>query len=387
MQILYGMPRFGTISETFVGDLLSGLLDRGHRVTVACNRKRGPDSNRERLQVIDLGYTRRGIVARLRDSVGDADGAHRRKQERAARKLRARLARERFDAAYIDFGQSAAVLTPYLSRARIPFVVHFHGADITRGLSDKAYRRSLGTVFAEASGIVAASNHIRRLLVLEGAPVDKIKIVRLGYDLEGTKPLAWESRRQNLPGIAFLGRLEPKKHPVALVEAFNIVVKAVGNARLTLIGDGSEMPRVRERIDSLDLRDRVTLSGRLPRSEALNIVNNNWAYAQHSVTARDGDQEGFGVSIAEAAALGLPVVSTLHNGIPEQVVHGETGYLVREHDFEKMAEHLIELLTNPDLSERMGLAGQQNIDQICSTDRRIDAIESIFSEIASTDRP
>lgn len=81
------------------------------------------------------------------------------------------------------------------------------------------------------------------------------------------------------------------------------------------------------------------------------------------MTARSGDQEGFGISLAEAAALELPVVSTLHNGIPEQVINGETGFLVREHDYEAMAERLVHLLGTPDKAEKMGMAGSENIEE------------------------
>ena len=134
------------------------------------------------------------------------------------------------------------------------------------------------------------------------------------------------------------------------------------------------MAKVQKRIKSLKLEDSVKLCGALPHQEALSIINQHWLLAQHSVIALNGDQEGFPVGLAEGSALELPIVSTYHSGIPEQVIDGETGFLVREFDYETMAERMIKLLTNPDLAEQMGKAGRENITKICNTKRRVQQI-------------
>ena len=226
-------------------------------------------------------------------------------------------------------------------------------------------------MFADAAALIVASHHIRQLLILEGAPAAKIQVIRLGINLEGVMPLAWHERRKLPPSVVFMGRFTPKKHPVALIEAFALVKQQVPNAILTTIGDGPEMPRVKERIQRLKLTDSVSLCGELPRREALPIVNRHWVYAQHSVTAPSGDREGFGISLAEAAMLELPVVSTLHNGIPEQVLDGKTGFLVKEFDYETMADNIIKLLLDPDLATQMGKIGSQWIGELCQPDKTL----------------
>lgn len=147
-----------------------------------------------------------------------------------------------------------------------------------------------------------------------------------------------------------------------------------------MIGDGPEMGRVRQRISKLSLENSVKIYGELSRAEALAIVNEHWVFAQHSVTAATGDQEGFAISLAEAAALELPVVSTLHNGIPEQVIDGQTGFLVKEFDYEAMAEKIIKLLLNPSLAEQMGQAGRNNISQLCQMSKRVESIYDVLAE-------
>jgi glycosyltransferase involved in cell wall biosynthesis len=145
-----------------------------------------------------------------------------------------------------------------------------------------------------------------------------------------------------------------------------------------MIGDGEEMPRVKKRLETLNLANSVKLWGALPHQQALSIVNQQWLLAQHSVIALDGDQEGFPVGLAEGAALELPIVSTYHSGISEQVIDGKTGFLVREFDYETMAERMIELLTNPVLAQQMGKAGRENITKMCNTERRVNEILDIL---------
>ena len=101
---------------------------------------------------------------------------------------------------------------------------------------------------------------------------------------------------------------------------------------------------------------------------------------QHSVTATTGDQEGFPVSLAEAAAHGLPIVSTIHSGITENVINGETGYLVQEYDYETMAEKIICLINDPALAQKLGMNGRKHILELCKPGLRTEKIKTLLYE-------
>ena len=103
-------------------------------------------------------------------------------------------------------------------------------------------------------------------------------------------------------------------------------------------------------------------------------------FVQHSVTSSTGDQEGFPVALAEAAALGKAIVSTHHSGIVESVRHGDTGYLVQEHDYEKMAEYVLLLLSNPTRMKAMGEAGRRHIKEIAPPNYREDCIVKLIED-------
>ena len=399
MKIAYIVKNYGEISQTFVRDLAKGFVSEGHSVSIFCNENKNQhlfsnphnfDEIKETQfnQILQLFHqipqlTR--IIDRLNRLILQEEFRQQKlfeiTRKNATKKLIPVLKQYQPDVAFIDFGGAAVKAQSALEQLNIPFVVHFHACDITSNLNLTYYRQALPALFKATSALIVPSEHIKRLLILEGAsPEKKIHLVRLGINLEGLTPLSWQERTNSQPSIAFLGRFAPKKHPVALVEAFNLVQQQIPNAQLTMIGDGSEMPRVKKRIDQLNLANSVKLCGALPHQEALSIINRHWLLAQHSVIALDGDQEGFPVGLTEGAALELPIVSTYHSGIPEQVIDGKTGFLVREFDYETMAERMIKLLTNPDLAEQMGKAGRENITKICNTKRRVNQILDILEK-------
>src|SRR5207248_73103 len=86
------------------------------------------------------------------------------------------------------------------------------------------------------------------------------------------------------------------------------------------------------------------------------------AFVLPSVTAEDGDQEGTPVSLMEAQASGLPVLSTRHSGIPEVVRDGETGFLLPERDVAALAEKTLFLIEHPEICLRMGARGREHVE-------------------------
>ena len=305
-------------------------------------------------------------------------------------KLRLLLAKKKLDnlrqlpdVAYVEFLTTAIMTREFFEEKNIPYIVHVHGYDITSELNDPAYRKEIKKVFLSVKYIIAASYFIKRLLVLEGCPAEKIEVIRLGVDVDSISPLSWVERKKNRPSIVFLGRLTEKKNPIALLYAFDIVKKQIPEATLTIIGQGYMQKEIESRIETLSLKDSVVMLGALPREKSFSIMNKHWIYAQHSVTSVHGDKEGYAISPAEAAAHELPVVSTIHNGIPEHVINGKTGFLVPEFDYEKMAERMIELLRNPGLCEQMGKAGRENIKVLNDPRKRIDKIYSLLKKVSN----
>ena len=384
-SLFYVTSHYHGLSETFVTTLVTGLADLGWHVTVACEELHDGPSHPHVHPVQTQHRNLRNRLDRWRHTLSRNRRADPKswsiRRAAASRLFKPLILAARPKVALIDFGYNAVLALPMCKSHRIPMAVHFHGSDITSFLADQGYRSYLLELFEYASAFIVASNHIARLLILEGCPADKIRLVRLEAATDGVVGVDWSVRRLSPPSVAFLGRLTPKKNPVALVEAFALAKQAVPDATLTIIGSGEELARVKDRVSKLGLNESVELVPGCPRPEALRRLANHWVYAQHSVTAVRGDQEGFALSLAEAALLKMPVVSTWHNGIPEQIIDGETGYLVPEFDFPAMGQRLIQLLSDPLLCERLGANGRKRISELCPQGQRAIAVDQLLKTL------
>lgn len=385
MKIGYFTKSNISISETFIYDLIKGLEKKAELTCFSGERtvKNSPVNR----QIATGFFTFADILPFYAYKIGQLKG-----DLGYELKMRSRLALSNYmlskiqeadlpDVAYVDYLTAGVLLRAFFERNRIPYVVHVHGYDISAELKDPAYKKEIKKVFASAANIIVASHYIKRLLILEGCSAHKIFLARYGVDTQSITPISWEQRLESAPSIIFLGRLCEKKNPLALIHAFNLVHKKRADATLTIIGDGPLFSDVQQLIQSLQLENQVSLRGALPREESFPIMNKHWIYAQHSVTAVSGDKEGFAISPAEAAAHELAVVSTLHNGIPEHVIDGETGFLVPEFDYESMAERIITLIENPQLAREMGIKGRENISLLNEPKKRIESIYALLETI------
>jgi glycosyltransferase involved in cell wall biosynthesis len=127
------------------------------------------------------------------------------------------------------------------------------------------------------------------------------------------------------------------------------------------------------------LQDRVTLHGVQPSPVVADLMAKADIFLQHSATdPTNGDMEGLPVAILEAMARGLPVVSTRHAGIPEQVVEEETGFLVDEGDVDGMAKGILRLAIDPSLRQRMGQAGHRRAMENFTWEKNRDELRAVM---------
>lgn len=147
------------------------------------------------------------------------------------------------------------------------------------------------------------------------------------------------------PVILWAGRVVPVKNLPLLKLAFQLVRREMPHARLILAGTGGQLTN----------GENVELIESLPHDELRELYHTAAVYAHTS------NYEGFGLVLAEAAASGLPVVSTATDGAREIVLDGETGYLVPIGDVRTLAEKLLALLRNPERAAEMGKRGREHV--------------------------
>jgi glycosyltransferase involved in cell wall biosynthesis len=286
------------------------------------------------------------------------------------------------DLLYADYGWNGIYACEIAKRLDIPVIAHFHGFDASAAFRSNFYREKVRELLAQAARVIVPSEHLKRLLEIGCGRLGRIEVVPYGPDLTRLNRRRCAQRTMH-PSLLCLGRLTGKKNPLASLEAFALVKGIVPEAKLTMIGEGSERNLVENRIRTYGLSDSVKLVGAVKHDEALAIMAQHWVFLQHSVTSVDGDQEGLPVSILEACALGLPVITTIHSGIPEAITDGINGYLVREHDYVSMASRTCQLLQDSDLRSRMGRAGRKVVEQNFNLDVRVRRITALMEECQS----
>ena len=259
-----------------------------------------------------------------------------------------------------EFGPTAVRALGACQRTKIPLIAHFHGYDSSRRAILEEYHEDYCRVFVEAAAIVAVSRTMQQKLISMGAPVDKVFLNPCGVD---TSIFCGADPESAPPVLLAVGRFVDKKGPHLTILAFAETLRKQPEAKLRMIGDGPLVGPCQDLVEVLRLSDAVTFLGSQPHDVVVQEMRSARGFVQHSLEAFDGDCEGTPVGILEACACGLPVVSTQHAGIPDIVIHEETGFIVGERDVSGMAAHMCTLLDDPVRATRLGLAARRHIEQ------------------------
>jgi glycosyltransferase involved in cell wall biosynthesis len=169
-----------------------------------------------------------------------------------------------------------------------------------------------------------------------------------------------------------------KKGPLFTIEAFASIALKYPSARLDMVGDGPLRDQCQALIANRGLQNRAILHGEQDSDFVAALLQNACIFVQHSITSSDGDVESFGVSLVEAMAASVPVVTTKHNGFVDTVADGVTGILVEERDVSGMADAIERLLGNPSLGAAMGAAGRARVLERFTMESTADQLRSIM---------
>lgn len=343
MSLCLMTPLIGTVNETYIRRHATDLLP-GDTVVVATQQSpvkqwtvTGPTLF---LPPRCQAHSRPESLREERDQVGEFWERH---------KVRTVLGE------YLQFAVHYVDLAKQLG---IEFYAHGHGLDCSALLRQEewvARYRELN----EAAGVIVVSAKMKEALVSIGVRPDIVWRIPYGVDPQVVFP-----RPDRGASVRFLavGRLTGKKGPILLLESFRRALESAPGIELHLVGDGELLEATRQFIQAFSLERAVKLYGAQPPSVVQDLFRECDVFVQHSVVNEStGDEEGLPVVILEAMAAGLPVVSTIHAGIPEAVEHGATGFLVPERDVVGMADRMVELGSDYELRLAMGRKGSARI--------------------------
>lgn len=239
-------------------------------------------------------------------------------------------------------------------------VVFVHGEEVAQeAYSWLADRRRHKALHGADKIIVVSSFTAKVVQEKYEVPAGRVCCLPNGVDLEqfdcgllderANAPEALEK-----PYTFSCGRLVARKGFDILIEAWKRVTETLPHAQLVIGGEGPLESKLKARIKELHLEDNIRMLGWVP-NEALPIAYGNAdLFVMPNRTMDDGDTEGFGLVLLEAAAMGVPSIAGVDGGVPDAVMDGETGILVDSKGADEVAARIIELLTDDALRKRLG---------------------------------
>jgi colanic acid/amylovoran biosynthesis glycosyltransferase len=289
-----------------------------------------------------------------------------------------------------QFGTNGLIAAMYGKQLRLPVVTSFYGGDVGILLEPWAHLRQywyylLGkrALFAGTNMFLVLSCAMRDDLVKLGCPESKIRIHPNGVDLERFRPVLPKEKRGPITAI-MCGREVEKKGFSYGFRALLAARRAGIDLRVKwLPAPGPLGQALRAEIRELGLDAHVDILD--PASDPALVMRECDLILCPSVTAVNGDKEGVPTVLVEAAATGLPAVASLHAGIPEIVMAGETGLLYPERDIEGLTMGLIELARDDEKRARMGEAARRKVVEMYDARKLADTLETYYDELRELD--
>jgi colanic acid/amylovoran biosynthesis glycosyltransferase len=285
---------------------------------------------------------------------------------------------------HAQFGLSGALAMPLARSLQLPLIVHFRGADATlkddqvryTSINQWVYLQRREKLKQETRLFLTVSNFIKEALIAQKFPSEKVRVHYSGINIQEFTPDPAIPREQI---VLFVGRLTEKKGCEYLIQAMQRIQATRPNTHLVLIGDGPLLPSL-QTLAAQTLK-KYQFLGVQPASVVKQWMNRAYLLVAPSITAIQGDSEGLPNVVLEAQAMGLPVVSTLHAGIPEGVIHGETGFLAAERDAEQLASHCLTLIDDISLWQRFSQRGQGHVRENFDRAKQTVILEEIYRSI------
>lgn len=270
----------------------------------------------------------------------------------------------KFDIVHCHFG-TAGVFACALRRCGLlegKLITSFHGFDVNVKHFTKSYYKNLIRL---GDYYTVNTRYTLKKVIALGFPGDRIAIIHEGVNTERFHPKHRINLNDNIIRILTVGRLVAKKGTTYALDALEILQNQYGNNYkivFDIIGDGPLYYHLNEQVQQKGLKNVVTLHGAKNSNDVLQFLKIADIFVLPSVEAENGDSEGQALVLQEAQAMGIPVLSTFHNGIPEAVKNNVTGFLVSPGNSEELAAKLWELIINPNLRMQMGKNGRAFVE-------------------------
>lgn len=409
MRIAFVVASFPVLSETFILNQIVGLIERGDTVDIyALENGAEADTNRVHPDVKKYNLLERtyyvpkvptNYLLRLlkglwisaefyKDplvwwrSLNVSKYGSQAISLRLLYRAKSFVGKEPYDIIHCQFGTLAlmTIAMREIGAIKGKLVTSFRGYDISEFVQrygDDVYNR----LFATGDFFLTNCNYFKNRLINLGC--DRSKLIVLGSGIDCSK-FVYTARTMPANGrvqIVTTGRLVEKKGIEYCIRAIAKLAKIHPNIEYKIIGDGPLKAQLQQLINSLGINDKVKMLGWQRQQEVIDILSRTHIFMATSVTASDGNQDAPVNTLKEAMAMGIPVIGTLHGGIPELIEDGISGFLVPERDVDALADKLSLLVEQPQNWSNMGKAGRAYVKKHYDLNQLNDRLVEIYHQI------
>jgi colanic acid/amylovoran biosynthesis glycosyltransferase len=381
MGILYFGDDLSRPSVLWMRRMLEGLGD--DVAVLVTETDPGPDyASRYRTVVVRDGASL--ALWRILRRLGVVESIAR--TSKAVRQFLVALESDRVTAVLVHYITSAVAFRKVWQRSRKPVFVHCHGWDVTWNMRegpppgervhDRDYERRVREL-PDHVHFIANSLRTAERLRFVGIDDSRIHLKYLGVPVPKTLPE--RCYKAGEVTILYLGRLVDFKGPEVVIEAFSTACDRGLRGSLVLAGDGPSRAVCESARRRSAYADRIELLGAVDGATGERLRAKADIFTAHNrVGPESGQEEAFGVSIAEAMAAGIPVVTGSNGSLPEVVENGIQGILFEPGDVEAHADAFLKLADDPELRRAMGRAGWEHARNNFALEREISTLRSIL---------
>jgi colanic acid/amylovoran biosynthesis glycosyltransferase len=407
MKIAFIVNQFPALSETFILNQITGLLDRGHEVDIYAHSPRndpGVHADVEEYDLLKRTYYMTGITSMPRNKlyrfvkgigriaidlpkkpVAVLNSLNLLKFSKSAASLQLLfqiapfLNKGPYDIVQCHFGPSGilAITLKAVGAIHGQIVTTFHGTDISSYIQKKG-EHIYDDLFKTGDLFLCVSDRIKETLIKLGCDERKIIVHRCGVSTSKIVDHLHRSKTGDKIRLITIARLVEKKGVKYGIQSVARVLKKYPNIEYKIAGDGHLRNSLQVLIEDLKVSENVKLLGWQMQEQITRLLQEADILLAPSVTSEDSDSEGIPVAIMEALAGGIPVLGSFHSGIPEAVQNGVSGLLVPEGDVDALSEKLEYLIQHSELRAEMGRKGRKYVEEHYDIDKQNDRLVEIY---------
>ncbi len=387
MKIAFIVESFPKLSETFIVNQITGMIDRGHEIQIFAlknSREEVIHTDVKEYQLNNMVHYLPPLpetrIARILKGAGLLLALFFKKPVVTIKALKyffkvrqqtlfrylhflRPFYHDQFDIVHCHFGPNALrALSLKKTGFKGKLVTTFHGFDVTTYINTYG-QHVYDDLFNTGDLHTYNSEATKNILISLECPAGKMIKLPMGVNLEKFPYKARTVDPDQPINILSVGRLVEMKGREYAIKAVARVAHQYPRIKYWIAGDGELKDRLQQLIYKSEMHDKIKILGWVESDKLIELYNQSHIFLHPSVKDSRGNMEGQGVVLIEAQAAGLPVIATNHNAFPTSMIDGVTGFLVSERDVSGIADKLIYLIEHKDQWPEIGKQGREFAQQ------------------------